>query len=140
MFWDSSAVVPILLPEPTSGDMSTMVRADHEPAIWWACSVECRSAIHRRNRESPLPGAVVAQALFRLEAFADDADTIPPAEEVRRRAGRLLAVHPLRAADALQLAAALLWCENEPTGERFVCLDERLRGAARTEGFTVLPA
>jgi len=140
MFWDSSAVVPILLPESRSGNMSRMLQADREPAIWWACPVECRPAIHRRNRESPLPPAVVAQALSRLDAFAEDADTIPPAEEIRKRAGRLLAVHPLRAADALQLAAALVWCESEPSGEQFVCLDERLRDAALAEGFTVRPA
>jgi uncharacterized protein len=60
-------------------------------------------------------------------------------DHVRRRAGRLVATHPLRAADAFQLAAALVWCEEQPAGETFVCLDEQLREAARREGFGLLP-
>jgi hypothetical protein len=47
--------------------------------------------------------------------------------------------HALRAADALQLAAALDWCDGNTRGESFVCLDDRLRGAAVLEGFRVLP-
>jgi hypothetical protein len=45
----------------------------------------------------------------------------------------------LRAADALQLAAALVWCQGDPLQHGFVCLDQRLREAARREGFTALP-
>jgi uncharacterized protein len=51
----------------------------------------------------------------------------------------VLATHALRAAEALQVAAALTWCDESPRGERFVCLDERLKQAARREGFDVLP-
>ncbi len=64
----------------------------------------------------------------------------PKPEDVRRRAGKLLAVHPLRAADSLQLATALVFCEDDPTGESFVCLDDRLRDAAMSEGFQLLPS
>ena len=60
-------------------------------------------------------------------------------DQVRVRAGRLLAAHPLRAADALQLAAALVWSDDQPQGESFVCLDERLRAAAASEGFASVP-
>jgi prevent-host-death family protein len=59
--------------------------------------------------------------------------------EVRTLASRLLLNHPLRAADALQLAAALVWAGKAPTGQRFVCLEQRLRDAARKEGFVVVP-
>ena len=79
-------------------------------------------------------------ALQRLELLVNHADTIAATEDVRRRAGRLLAVHPLRAADALQLAAALVFCEDDPTGESFVCLDDRLKVAAMSEGFQLLPS
>ncbi len=87
-----------------------------------------------------MPRAVLDSALQRLELLLDHSDTVAASEEVRRRAGRLLAVHPLRAADALQLAAALVSCEDEPTGENLVCLDDRLRNAALREGFRLLPA
>jgi len=58
---------------------------------------------------------------------------------VRARAARLLSLHPLRAADALQLAAALVWCRERTAEAPFVCLDDRLRLAAAREGFRVLP-
>ena len=79
-------------------------------------------------------------ALQRLELLVDHSDTVAATEDVRRRAGRLLAVHPLRAADALQLAAALVFCEDDPTGESLVCLDDRLCDAALSEGFQLLPS
>ncbi len=86
-----------------------------------------------------MPKAILETALQRLDLLLSHSDTVAATEEVRRRAGRLLAVHPLRAADALQLAAALVFCEDDPTGESFVCLDDRLREAALREGFKLLP-
>ena len=79
-------------------------------------------------------------AIERIRIVVEHADTVSPSDELRRRAARLLAVHPLRAADALQLAAALLWCEEQPHAEGFVSLGVKLRDAALKEGFTVLPA
>jgi hypothetical protein len=74
-----------------------------------------------------------------LAALSAAWSEVQPTEPVRLRAERLLTVHPLRAADALQLAAALLWGEDTPQGLDFVCLDQNLREAARKEGFAVLP-
>ncbi len=138
MFWDSSAIVPLLVAEARSSEMTGVLKAGTSPAVWWGAVVECRSAIHRRDRETPFPVGVLDSALRRLERLLEGCDTVPPTEEVRRRAGRLLAVHPLRAADALQLGAALVFSEEEP-GVDFVCLDDRLRKAAAKEGFRVLP-
>jgi len=140
MFWDSSAIVPLILPERRSATLTEALAAERELTIWWGSPVECLAAIHRRHRELPLPADALKSALERLRAIGEDADTIGAIEDVRRRAGRLVATHPLRAADALQLAAALAWCEDEPAGETFACLDERLRAAAGREGFTLLPA
>ena len=39
----------------------------------------------------------------------------------------------------LQLAAAMQWCDGEARDQGFVCLDDRLRYAASTEEFLVLP-
>ena len=66
-------------------------------------------------------------------------DIVAPSAPLRERASRLVAVHPLRAADAFQLAAALASSELTPRGDGFVTLDDRLRTAARAEGFTVRP-
>lgn len=139
MFWDSSALVPLLLKEPRSGRLTEMLVADKEVVIWWATPLECQSAIYRRHRAAPLSAQTMRDLNDRLRAFVEHASTVAPTDEVRRRAARLLAGHPLRAADALQLAAALAWCEEQPHNEVFVSLDERLSLAARKEGFDVGP-
>ncbi len=139
MFWDSSALVPILLPEAPSEALTRLLSEDAEPVIWWATPLECQSALQRRHRESPLTPAQMATTTERLRQLVQHADTIAPTDELRRRAARLLSFHPLRAADALQLAAALVWCEEQPHGESFVTLDDRLREAAFEEGFTPQP-
>ncbi|MGH7373556.1 MAG: type II toxin-antitoxin system VapC family toxin [Candidatus Rokuibacteriota bacterium] len=140
MFWDSSAVVPELVPESSSPVVVTLLRSDPAVALWWASPVECQSAIYRRHRDGALPEAGLTEALARLQMLVLHVDFIVPSERIRERAGRVLAAHALRAGDALQLAAALVWCEEAPQSDSFVCLDDRLREAARREGFTVLPA
>lgn len=139
MFWDSSALVPLIVAEPRSADLTRLLADDREMTLWWATPLECQSALHRRHRESAMSQAVLAGATERLRAIVEYADTVSPTDDVRRRAARLVSVHPLRAADALQLAAALVWCEEQPHGEVFVSLDTRLRDAAAREGFDVRP-
>jgi hypothetical protein len=45
----------------------------------------------------------------------------------------------LRAADAMQLGAALEWAEGRPTGRLLMTLDAQLGRAAAREGFRVIP-
>lgn len=80
------------------------------------------------------------QAVDLLGQLAAAWHEVQPKPAVRSRAIRLLAVHSLRAADALHLAAALTWCDEKPAGRQFVCLDQRLGQAAAAEGFEVIPA
>ena len=140
MFWDSSALVPSLVPEARSAELTALLGGDAAAVIWWASPVECQAALQRRHREKVLPREQLNDALRRLTGVVEDLDVVAPKRRVRERAGRLLAAHPLRAADALQLAAALVWCDDTPQSESFVCLDERLRSAAVREGFEVLPS
>ena len=139
MFWDSSALVPTILPAPQSATLAALLRSDIATALWWGSPVECQSALYRRHRSAPLPSEFLEQALRRLASIMENADVVAPTVRLRDRAGRLLAAHPLRAGDALQLAAALAWCDDAPRGETVVCQDQRLRDAARREGFSVLP-
>lgn len=139
MFWDSSALVPLLVSELRSGEAARLLDDDPGPVAWWLSPVECASALHRRHREGGLTRAELDAALGRLRGLTPALAYILPVDEVRTRAAGLLALHALRAADALQLAAALVWTEGLPNGERFVCLDQRLREAARAQGFTVMP-
>ncbi len=139
MFWDTSAVIPTLVPEAHSATTASLLRSDRQVTLWWVSPVECQSALHRQHREDKLSPSQLNEALVRLRGLIEDADFIAPTGGLRERAGRLVAVYPLRAADALQLAAALVWCNEAPQGDSFVCLDDRLREAARREGFTILP-
>lgn len=102
--------------------------------------VEAISALARCGREDEIDAMGEEQARLVLGRLADSWSEVQPTSRLRAAAERALAVHVLRAADALQLAAALQWCEGEPVGSSFVCLDERLREAARKEGFRLLPA
>jgi predicted nucleic acid-binding protein len=132
-------VVPLLLAEPRTIVVERILDADRDMLVWWGTEVECVSAIARREREASLAAREVAVAFQELEAFAQGWDEAPPTDAVRRVAGRLLRVHPLRAADALQLAAAVTISEGHPATLDFVTLDDRLADAARREGFRIRP-
>ncbi len=138
-FWDSSGIVPLLVAEPGSDAMRRALVQDSSMALWWATPVECTSALWRRRRAGQLDDLGLQQALEDLAALALHSEFVQPGDAVRQRAIRLLAVHALGAADAMQLSAALLRTHERPAGIGFVTLDDRLREAARREGFTVLP-
>lgn len=139
-FWDSSAVVPLLVPELASEPIRRLHASDPVVIVWWGAEVECVSAVARADRLGRLsaPGAV--EGFRRLVALRKGWHEIEPGEEVREAAKRLLRVHDLRAADSLHLAAAFVAAESRPASLEFACLDERLRLAAGREGFAVVPA
>jgi hypothetical protein len=138
-FWDSSAIIPLCLKEKTSEAMKGLMKDDEDILVWWTTRTECLSALSRRQREGVLPSGDEAKARAVLSALAATWSEVQPTETVRLRAERLLSIHPLRAADALQLASALIWAQETPRGFDFVCLDQNLREAALKEGFSVLP-
>lgn len=138
-FWDTSAVIALCVNEPGSPAVKPILAQDSSLAVWWATRTECVSALLRQTREGGLRGAGEDQARQVLEALAQSWTEIQPTDSLRAAAERLLAVHPLRAADAFQLAAALQWCRQHTPGAAFVSFDDRLREAARREGFAVLP-
>ncbi len=74
-----------------------------------------------------------------LDVLAAHWTEVRPEDDLRLLAALLSKDHPLKTADALQLAAALRWCEGNASGTGFVCLDDQLRQAAQGEGFDVLP-
>lgn len=138
-FWDASAILPLCVLESTTETLLRVARADEDIVVWWASPVECVSAVARRRREGTLSSEAETQSLEVLAALFSECSEVQPSELVRQRARRLLRAHSLRAADALQLAAALIWANESPAGLEFVCLDQNLREAASREGFKVLP-
>ncbi len=137
-FWDTSALVPLFATEPPSEQMLKLLHADPSVAAWWSSAVECSAALARRAREGRLSADDWDNALARLQVLKDSWFEVEPSERIRALAARLVRVHTLRASDAFQLAAALVWIDKAAPGE-LVTLDRRLHTAARLEGFRVLP-
>ncbi len=136
-FWDSSAVVPLLVEQEGSSRTSAWIGEDAILVLWTFTSVEVVSGLHRLVREQALSEDVAQVAEARLDDVVRGSHLVVDVESVKSLATRLLRLHPLRAFDALQLGAALHWVEGHPRGRTLHTLDSRLASAARREGFVV---
>jgi predicted nucleic acid-binding protein len=137
-FWDASAIVTLLMTEPTTTAVQAVAANDPTMLVWWATEVECASAVARLEREGALDESAARQAFDRLKHLASGWHEVDPSDTIREAAVRFLRVHPLRAADALQLAAAFIVAERRPSSLEVVTLDDRLAVAARKEGFVLV--
>ncbi len=137
-FWDSSAIIPLLVNEKTSLAITREHRRDPQILVWWTTPIECASALTRRERLGELDAAGLSDALARLADMEKAWGEIQPIDRVCTLAVRLLRVHPLTAADAMQLAAALVAAEAQPSTLPFVTLDRDLAVAAEREGLPVV--
>ena len=137
-YWDSSALVALLVDEPQSAERRETIRRDPVIVTWWGSRIECASAVNRLERERRFEAGGFDRAMNQLDLLATAWLEIEPLEQLRKRAIRLLRLHPLRAADALQLAAALTAADEDPQRLDLVCSDDRLSQAAHREGFAVL--
>lgn len=138
-FWDSSALVPLLIRERSTEAVLKIIGEDPEMAVWWGTETECLSALARREREKQLTRHNVTIAERDLTNLLAGAVEIIPSPEVRRHARRLLMTHPLRAADAFQLAAAMVLAGDQPSQVTIVTFDQNLALCAQREGFTIMP-
>lgn len=137
-FWDASAIVPLLMTETTTAALQALAAGNPAMLVWWATEVECASAIARLERDGALDEDAAIEAFDRLKRLADGWHEVDPSDGIRETAVRFLRVHPLRAADALQLAAAFVAAERRPSSLEVITLDERLAAAARKEGFAMI--
>ncbi len=137
IFWDTSALLPLLVDQPASRSSRRICKADPSMAVWWGTAIECASGIARLRREEVVTVQEESSILSLLDDLAASWVEIVPGDPLRTEARRLLRVHPLRAADAMQLAAALVWRRGSG-GETVATFDERLALAARLEGFVVM--
>jgi predicted nucleic acid-binding protein len=119
--------------------MTSLFFSDPRRAVWWGTPTECMSAINRllRTQEIDVPRRDIAYA--RLAVMRSDWLETPPSDQLRFDAERLLELYPLRTGDAFQLAAALHAQQSLTTALPFICRDDRLSDAARSEGFIVEP-
>lgn len=138
-FWDASAIVPLCCSQAASAQGRQLRRDLKRMVVWWGTPLEARSAFARLVRDgqiSPDEHVAAVNLLGQLRATWDE---ILPTEKLRSLAEELPDAHRLRAADAAQLAAALVWCRERPRKRPLVCFDERLRTAASELGFIVRP-
>jgi len=138
-YWDTSALVPLVIAETETQRMRSLLEEDPHVVTWAWTSVEFASAVERRTRQRELTREQRRAALGRFAELAEVWDEVTDVLVVRRRAMGVLARHPLRAADAAQLGAALAVAPEQGGPLGFVCLDERLHEAAEREGLTPLP-
>ena len=135
---DASALVPVVVAEPHSGVARTWLSEDDRIVTWAWTRIEIAGAMERRVREGSLSRLQRREVLRQFDAFAESWDEVTDVLAVRARANALLARHPLRAADAGQLGAALLIQEQLAGVLTFVCLDYRLSSAAELESLHVI--
>ena len=136
-FWDSSALVPLVVAQATSSVTDAWLAADPVPVVWTLTPVEISSAIQRLLRDGMIAEGVAEEAERRAGDLVRACHVVIDVEMAKSQAQRLLRLHALRAADALQLAAALEWCGSRASGRILHTLDTRLAAAARREGFAV---
>ena len=136
-FWDASAIVPLCVREPGTEHVRAILEGDSTTLgfVWILSPTEIYSALCRKHREGALTEAGLEAARAKRDAWLDRSIVVRDVLAVARRADRLLRVHSLRAADSLQLAAAILTCEPDIHEHPFVTFDGRLADAARREGF-----
>jgi predicted nucleic acid-binding protein len=105
--------------------------------VWWGSLVEVHSAICRLHRDKEITDVDKQGAVTRLRLLSRGWREILPGDQVRELATQLLDKHSLRAADSVQLAASLIWCEQRPSRRSFICGDQRLGKSAISAGFLV---
>lgn len=136
-FWDASALVPLCIREAASREAQSHLRK-FAPVVWWGSLVEVYSAICRLHREKEITDLDKGGAVARLRMLSLGWREILPSDQIRNLAMDCLDKYSLRAADSLQFAASLTWCDQRPSKRSFVCGDHRLAKAAESAGFSVL--
>lgn len=139
IFFDSSALLPLFIQEEHSGQMQAIAGDDPSIVVWWGSTIECFSAFARLRRERIINTDQEEEIRSRLLEVKRHWTEIQPGSDVKALAHQLLLIHPLTAADSLQLAAGLLWADKLPSGHQFISLDTKLSQAARKEGFIIAP-
>ncbi|CAN5670057.1 hypothetical protein BH24ACI1_BH24ACI1_15780 [soil metagenome] len=109
--------MPLCTNEPRSILASKFWKRFPTKFVWWETSVEISSALARLERENKILLAQRLKAEKRLATLEKIWEEIQPGARVKELARTFPALHGLKAADSLQLAAALVWCRENPKGK-----------------------
>ena len=136
-FWDTSALIPLVVAERGTALAERLLRDDPAVVVWTLTRVELLSALARRRREEPAAARRLLGAKREILAAWPRWSEVTALEVVRRHAGRVVDTHAIRAADALQIGAALVAAADDPAALEFVTFDQPQAAAAEREGFRV---
>lgn len=136
-FWDSSALTAVFVRETTTPQARKQLQKTPS-VVWWGTPVEIQSAMMRLARSGDLSETDRVVVMDQLKIAQAGWQEILPSDKLREVAGDMLRMYSLRAADSLQLAAAMIWCCMHPASRKFVCQDQRLGDAARQAGFSLI--
>jgi hypothetical protein len=136
-YLDTCALVKLYVKEPGSAAVRAACDRSEALATSRLSYVEAHAAAARRAREGDLSQKAKARFAENWERDWQNYAIVEVSEVVCRLAVELAGRHPLRAADAVQLASALFLRESARQSILFLCFDERLVAAAQAEGLAV---
>lgn len=139
-YWDSSAIIPLCFDNDAFTERTRAIaELDDSMVTWWGTQVECCSAFARLRRNAIITPEEEQQCRNRLNQLSMAWSEVEPSEKLRQLSRQLLLRQDIRAADTFQLASAIIWAEGDFEERGFVTLDRKLRTAAQSEGFNILP-
>lgn len=135
-YYDTSALVKQYLQEAGSKLVLELLKSGEKVYTASLTYAETHAAFSRRTREGRLTRETTKRLALRFDKDWESYDIVVLSENVFRLARQMLYRHPLRSAEAIHLASALLLARTSPRSSwSFVCADGRLCDAAKSEGF-----
>lgn len=136
-YWDTSALLPLLLKQRCSENIREIIKEDKAISTSWISKVELSSAICRLEREGHISEIELDSLLRRVDMLIQSCCIVHPSEKLSDRAMRALRSHSIKSLDAIQLASALIVSKDVTNNFEFITLDKQLGNIARKEGFIV---
>lgn len=137
LYFDASALAKRYVHEPETAAVRRLL-ARGVPATSRLSEIEVASAVARRSREGRLSAANRDRVLAQLREDVATMYVVELSREVADIACSLLRRHPLRGADAIQLASCVHLAGQMEASPEIVVYDVELARAARAEGVAVL--
>ena len=137
-YFDASALVKRYVHEVESPAVNRWL-GESSSATCRLSEAEIAATLARKLRDHELSSATHKQKIALLNADLVSMRVIEMSPAIFVGVNAVVERYPLRAGDALHLAAALILRDVLGEELEFVCYDTRLRRAAQAEGLRVLP-
>lgn len=139
LYFDTSALVKRYFLEPYSDDVIARWKSATQIVTSFVAYAEMMASLYRKKREEDLMGTLIRKI---ADSFHHDWESfirVEVKDELNVYINQVVERHPLRGFDAIHLASAKVIHERFPEDFIFVCFDERLIRAARSEGLETFP-